>query len=66
MTEPAVPTSPDVPVSEKRAWLKANGYNVGARGKLSVDHEDAFLRKVPAEQHVQNTVDAEERGDSVE
>ncbi len=37
--------------AEKRKWLQENGYNVGSRGKLSVAHEDAFDRQVPASEN---------------
>jgi hypothetical protein len=34
--------------AQKREWLKANGYDVGSRGKLSADHEEAFASQTPA------------------
>lgn len=37
--------------AEKRKWLQDNGYAVGSRGKLSVAHEDAFDRQVPASEN---------------
>lgn len=41
MTE-AEETQQDATPAEKRQWLRANGYTVGARGKLSKEHEDAY------------------------
>ena len=46
MTDPATPTT-----AEKRKWLQDNGYAVGSRGKLSVAHEDAYDRQVPASEN---------------
>lgn len=37
-----------VTVAEKRQWLKDNGYDVASRGKLSAEHEQAYLTGAPA------------------
>lgn len=42
MSESSPDQSAEVPVSVKRAWLKANGKPVGDRGKLSKENEDAY------------------------
>ena len=52
MTDPTTPqVRDDVPVGEKRAWLKANaattGLEVGDRGKLSHEAEVAYARQNP-------------------
>ena len=51
MTESTPQSRPDVPVGEKRAWLKANaattGVVVGDRGKLSSEAEAAYAAGNP-------------------
>ena len=49
---PEEPTAGQVSVADKREWLKANGYEVGARGKLSAAHEQAYNTGTPAEAQV--------------
>lgn len=40
MTQPETPA--EATPAQKRSWLKANGYDVGTRGKLSAEHEKAY------------------------
>ncbi len=46
-TSPGLAT---VTTADKRNWLQKNGYEVGSRGKLSAEHEAAYISGTPAGQ----------------
>lgn len=53
---PEEPTAGQVSVADKRAWLRDNGYDVGTRGKLSAEHEQAYSTGTRADQDVPTVV----------
>jgi hypothetical protein len=42
MTESTPVNDPNDPPAKKREWLRANGHQVGLRGKLSKQHEQDY------------------------
>lgn len=41
-TAPEAPAVPQHTASDRREWLKANGYVVGMRGRISATHNKAY------------------------
>lgn len=56
MSEPTT----EVTVAAKREWLRSNGYDVGTRGKLSAEHEQAYASQRPAGQVADPVLDRSE------
>jgi hypothetical protein len=54
MTESTPATNdPNATPAQKREWLRANGHQVGLRGKLSKQHEDDFANGRRAEKRAE-------------
>lgn len=48
VARPLAQASPDVSVSEVRAWAQDNGYSVSDRGRVPISVMDAYLAENPS------------------